>query len=134
MCILISLLDLIQQQRFYSITDTETRPRRIITMHIKEYLNRSPLWKGSMDLNVANSNAYYLRELLAGAIRFISKHREYCNLAKSRCWLYSRIQSKNPQSTGEINNSSHLSSKWSSVPVRLIDWSVGAQWWLEASR
>ena len=45
MCILISLLGLIQVQRFYSITDTETRPRRLIKMHIKEYLNRSPLCK-----------------------------------------------------------------------------------------
>ena len=45
MCILISL---IQVQRFYSITDTETRPRRLIKMHIKEYLNRSPLCKWSI--------------------------------------------------------------------------------------
>ena len=43
MCILISLLGLIQVQRFYSITDTETRPRRLIKVHIKEYLNQSPL-------------------------------------------------------------------------------------------
>ena len=43
MCILISLLGLIQVQKFYSITDTETRPRRLVKMHIKEYLNRSPL-------------------------------------------------------------------------------------------
>ena len=34
MCILISLLGFIQVQRFYSITDTETRPRRLIKMHI----------------------------------------------------------------------------------------------------
>ena len=48
MCILTSLLGLIQVQRFYSITDTETRRRRLIKMHIKEYLNRSPLWKWSI--------------------------------------------------------------------------------------
>ena len=33
----LSLLGLIQVQRFYSTTDTETRLRRLIKMHIKEY-------------------------------------------------------------------------------------------------
>ena len=48
MCILISLLCFIQVQIFYSITDTETWPRRLMKMHIKEYLNRSPLCKWSI--------------------------------------------------------------------------------------
>ena len=47
-CILKSILCLIQVQWFYSITDTETWPRRLIKMHIKEYLNRSPLCKWSI--------------------------------------------------------------------------------------
>ena len=53
-CILISLLGLIQVQRFYSITDTETRPRSLIKMHIKLYLNRSPLCKWSINRQFIN--------------------------------------------------------------------------------
>ena len=62
MCILISLLGLIQVQRFYSITDTEMRPKRLITMHIKEYLNRyineSGLLYSSCVYRVLNSSAF----------------------------------------------------------------------------
>ena len=43
MCILITHLGLIQMQVFYSIADTETSARKIIKMHINEYLNRLSL-------------------------------------------------------------------------------------------
>ena len=79
MCILISLLGLIQVQRFYSITDTETRPRRLIKMHIKEYLNRSPLSKWSMlsqeswKVHTRSIFSKFLRQWTYKMVRFWSR-------------------------------------------------------------
>ena len=48
MCILISLLGLVSMTKIAKNFLTQTRPRRLIKMHIKEYLNLSELWKWSL--------------------------------------------------------------------------------------
>ena len=96
MCILISLLGLIQVQRFYLITDTETRPRRLIKMHIKEYLNRSPLCKWSIAnpfyLIYENYNCATVKYSESGTIQ----HGDRCPLPASnsdnRCSIQSLIE------------------------------------------
>jgi hypothetical protein len=53
MCILISLLGLVSMTKIAKNFLTQTRPRRLIKMHIKEYLNLSELWKWSLWSTVA---------------------------------------------------------------------------------
>ena len=78
MCILISLLGLVSVSVIEYNLCTWMRPRRLIKMHIKEYLNRSPLCKWSITV-------WKTRKMSKNRVSIISGYTENVFLTVMYC-------------------------------------------------